>query len=128
MRLPVIATMCLVAAVPALAATPAVKDSAYSAAYWRDVCSGDRPELARGEQERLCGLYLSSFHDAADEYAEAGHRLFCPPDAISAETMRRDFLSYVAELPESAGFLPATRVLVQALMRRYPCADRSSRD
>jgi hypothetical protein len=112
-----------VLAQPALA-QPGVKDAAYSAAYWRDVCSGDRPGLARTEQERMCGLYLSSFHDAADEYADAGHRLFCPPDTMSAETMRRDFLSYVAELPESAEFFPAGRVLVQALMRRYPCTGR----
>ena len=103
------------------AAQSAVRDVTYSAAYWRDVCSGDRPGLARAEQERMCGLYLSSFHDAADEYADAGVKLFCPPDTISAETMRRDFLSYVAELPESAEFFPAGRVLILALKRRYPC-------
>jgi hypothetical protein len=114
---------CLAAAMLAqpTSAQAGVEDAAYSAAYWRDICSGDRPGLARAEQERMCGLYLSSFHDATDEYAEAGLKLFCAPDPIPAETMRRAFLSYVAELPESAEFFPAGRVLILALRRRYPC-------
>src|SRR4051812_47178963 len=103
---------CLAAAMLAqpTSAQAGVGDAAYSAAYWRDICSGDRPGLARAEQERMCGLYLSSFHDATDEYAEAGLKLFCAPDPIPAETMRRAFLSYVAELPESAEFFPPGRV------------------
>jgi Rap1a immunity proteins len=120
MRLPLALITLLAAAVPAAAQT-AVKDVSYSAAYWRDVCSGDRQGLGRLDQQQMCGLYLSSFHDAADEYADAGHRLFCAPEKLSAETMRRAFLAYVAEIPESAEFFPAGRALVLALMRRYPC-------
>ena len=110
----------------ATAATPgaaqsAVRDVTYSAAYWRDVCAGAHSELSRAEQARMCGLYLSSFHDAADEYADAGVKLFCPPGTISAETMRRDFLAYMAELPETEKFFPAGRALMLALMRAYPC-------
>src|SRR5262245_64341223 len=110
----------LLAATPAALAQSAVRDVSHSAAYWRDVCAGQRAGLSRGDQARMCGLYLSSFHDAADEYAEAGHKLFCPPAALSAETMRRDFLAYMAEIPETAEFFPAGRALVQALMRSYP--------
>jgi len=113
----------LTTAAPA-AAHPAVREVAYSAAYWRDVCAGARAGLSRAEQAQMCGLYLSSFHDAADEYADAGHRLFCPPAEISAETMRRDFLAYMAEIPETAEFFPAGRALLQALMRAYPCRAR----
>jgi len=43
------------------------------------------------------------------------------PDTMSAETMRRDFLAYLAELPETAEFFPAGRALLQALMRAHPC-------
>src|SRR5262245_33124820 len=111
----------LLAAMPALAQSP-VKDVSHSAAYWRDVCSGDRQGLSRLDQQKMCELYLSSFHDAADEYADAGHKLFCAPEQLSAETMRRDFLAYVVEIPETAEFFPAGRALVLALMRRYPCA------
>jgi len=40
---------------------------------------------------------------------------------MSAEIMRRDFLAYMAELPETENFFPAGRALLQALMRAYPC-------
>jgi len=110
----------IAAAVPAVAQS-AVRDVTYSAAYWRDVCAGAHTELSRPEQARMCGLYLSSFHDAVDEYADAGLKLFCPPEAMSAETMRRDFLAYMAELPETEKFFPAGRALLQALMRAHPC-------
>ena len=110
----------IAAAVP-VAAQSAVRDVTDSAAYWGDVCAGQRVGFSRAEQASMCGLYLSSFHDATDEYAEAGVKLFCPPDTMSAETMRRDFLAYLAELPETAEFFPAGRALLQALMRAHPC-------
>jgi hypothetical protein len=113
--------LAVLSATAAAAAPAAVRDVTASAAYWRDVCAGQRADLSRAEQADMCGLYLSSFHDAADEYAEAGLKLFCPPETISAETMRRDFLAYMADLPETAEFFPAGRALVQALMRTYPC-------
>jgi hypothetical protein len=109
-----------IATAPA-SAQSAVRDVAFSAAYWRDVCAGQRAGLSRSDQATMCGLYLSSFHDAADEYAEAGLKLFCPPDTMSAETMRRAFLAYMAELPETAEFFPAGRAVLQALMRAHPC-------
>ena len=107
-------------AAPAAAQSP-VRDLTYPAGYWRDVCAGARADLSRAEQMKMCGLYLSSFHDATDEYAEAGLKLFCPPAVMSAEIMRRDFLAYMAELPETEKFFPAGRALLQALMRAYPC-------
>jgi hypothetical protein len=106
----------------AAAARPAPEARAHSAAYWRDMCTGRQHGVARAEQDRLCLLYLSSFHDAVDEYGEAGHKMFCPPDAMSAEAMRRDFLVYMADIPETAEFFSVGRALVLALMRAYPCA------
>ena len=97
------------------------RDVSFSAAYWRDVCAGQRAGISRSDQETMCRVYLSSFHDAADEYADAGHKLFCPPDTISAETMRRDFLAYMADIPDTAEFFSGGRALLQALMRAYPC-------
>jgi len=102
-------------------AQPGAQERVYSAAYWRDVCAGTQIEVSRAEQDRMCRLYLSSFHDATDELGEAGHRLFCPPEALSAETMRRDFLAYMADIPDTAEFFPVGRALLQALMRTYPC-------
>jgi Rap1a immunity proteins len=116
-------TAALMAAAPALAQSP-LRDGFFSAAYWRDVCSGDRAGISRPEQERMCRIYLSSFHDAADEYADAGHKLFCAPETMTAEAMRRAYLSYMAELAETAEFFPAGRALVQALVRAYPCETR----
>jgi len=113
--------LALIAAAVPVAAQSAVRDVTDSAAYWGDVCAGQRVGFSRAEQASMCGLYLSSFHDAADEYAEAGVKLFCPPDTMSAETMRRDFLAYLAELPETAEFFPAGRALLQALMHAHPC-------
>jgi Ssp1 endopeptidase immunity protein Rap1a len=93
----------------------------FSAAYWRDVCGGYRVGLSQVDQKRRCTIYLSSFQDASDEYGEAGVKLFCPPDAVSTETVRRVFLGYVSEFQEAAEFLPAGRALVQALRQAYPC-------
>jgi Ssp1 endopeptidase immunity protein Rap1a len=104
------------------AAGPAPRAKHHSAAYWRDMCTGQQPGVARAEQDRLCLLYLSSFHDAVDEYGEAGHKMFCPPDTMSAEAMRRNFLVYMADIPETAEFFSVGRALVLALMRAYPCA------
>jgi len=103
------------------AARPVSPAGTQSAAYWRDMCTGEQRGIARAEQDRMCLLYLSSFHDAADEYGEAGHKMFCPPDAMSVEAMRRDFLVYVGGLPDSAEFLPVGRAVLLALMRAYPC-------
>jgi hypothetical protein len=116
-------TAALMAVTPALAQSP-LRDGFFSAAYWRDVCSGDRAGISRPEQERMCRIYLSSFHDAADEYADAGHKLFCAPETMTAEAMRRAYLSYMAELAETAEYFPAGRALVQALIRAYPCEGR----
>lgn len=113
----------LMALAPALAQSP-LRDGFFSAAYWRDVCSGDRAGISRPEQERMCRIYLSSFHDAADEYADAGHKLFCAPETMTAEAMRRAYLSYMADLAETAEFFPAGRALLQALIRAYPCESR----
>jgi hypothetical protein len=121
-RLLLPATLIALAAAARLAiAQPAPDERVYSAAYWRDVCAGRQVGVSRAEQGRTCRLYLSSFYDAADEFGEAGHKLFCPPDPISAETMRRDFLAYMADIPETAEFFPVGRALLQALMRTYPC-------
>jgi hypothetical protein len=98
--------------------------ASYSAAFWRDICTGQRAEISRKDQDTLCLIYMSSFHDAIDEYGEAGLKLFCPPGAMSVETMRIVLMGYIAELPESADFLPVGRVLVQALVRAYPCKNR----
>jgi len=103
------------------AAGPAPEARARSAAYWRDMCSGQQQGVARAEQDRMCLLYLSSFHDAVDEYGEAGHRMFCPPDTMSAEAMRRDFLVYMADIHETAEYFPVGRALLLALMRAHPC-------
>ena len=116
-------TATLMAMPPALAQSP-LRDGFFSAAYWRDVCSGDRAGISRPEQERMCRVYLSSFHDAADEYADAGHKLFCAPETMTAEAMRRAYLSYMADLAETAEFFPAGRALLQALIRAYPCESR----
>jgi hypothetical protein len=112
---------CAAMAIPAFA-QPAGKDRIHSAAFWRDVCTGQRPEIARRDQTTLCTTYLSSFHDASDEYKEAGLRLFCPPEAMSLETMRHVFLTYLADFDGSVEFLPAGRAVLQSLMRAYPCA------
>src|SRR5262245_26183966 len=97
------------------------RQSSYSAAFLRDICTGQRAGINPKEQDKLCRFYLSSFHDAIDEYGEAGVKLFCPAGAMSVETMRGILIGYIADLPESADFLPGGRVLVQALARAYPC-------
>ena len=119
MRLGILLAL-VIATVPA-SGQSAVRDVTFSAAYWRDVCAGQRAGLSHAEQATMCGLYLSSFHDAADEYAEAGLKLFCPPDTMSAETMRRAFLAYMAQLRETVEFFPAGRAVLHALMRAHPC-------
>ncbi|MFL5085379.1 MAG: Rap1a/Tai family immunity protein [Xanthobacteraceae bacterium] len=111
----------LIVAVAAAAAGPAPQARARSAAYWRDMCTGQQIGIPRAEQDRMCLLYLSSFHDAVDEYREAGYKIFCPPDTMSAEGMRRDFLVYMADIHETAEFFPAGRALLLALMRAHPC-------
>jgi hypothetical protein len=103
---------------------PRLKDISYSAAFWFDVCTGQRSDATRQEQDALCFVYLSSFVEATDEYGDAGFRLFCPPDALPLESLRRLFIAYTAELPDSAAYLPGGRVMVQALMRAYPCGLR----
>jgi hypothetical protein len=107
-------------AIPAVA-QPIGKERTHSAAFWRDVCTGQRADMARSDQHAWCATYLSSFHDASDEYNQAGTRLFCPPDAMSLETTRRIFVSYLDEFAEAAEFLPAGRAVLQSLMRAYPC-------
>jgi Rap1a immunity proteins len=113
-------SLTLMAAVAAAGSAPQAR--AHSAAYWRDMCSGQQIGIAGAEQDRLCRLYLSSFHDAVDEYGEAGHKMFCAPDTFSAEAMRRDFLVYMADIHERAEFFSAGRAVLLALMRAYPCA------
>jgi Rap1a immunity proteins len=110
-----------IALIVAAAAGPAPQARARSAAYWRDMCTGQQIGIPRAEQDRMCLLYLSSFHDAVDEYREAGYKIFCPPDTMSAEGMRRDFLVYMADIHETAEFFPAGRALLLALMRAHPC-------
>jgi hypothetical protein len=99
------------------------RTASYSAAFLRDICTGQRAGIGAKDQDTLCLLYLSSFHDAIDEYGEAGLKLFCPSDAMSVEAMRTALMGYIADLPESADFLPGGRILVQALARAYPCKD-----
>ncbi len=99
------------------------RTASYSAAFLRDICTGQRAGISPKDQDTLCLSYLSSFHDAIDEYGEAGFRLFCPSDAMSVEAMRAALMGYIADLPESADFLPGGRILVQALARAYPCKD-----
>jgi Rap1a immunity proteins len=117
----VVTFIALILTVAAAAAGPAPQARAHSAAYWRDMCSGQQFGVARAEQDRLCLLYLSSFHDAVDEYGEAGHKMFCPPDTMSAEAMRRDFLVYMADIHETAEFFSVGRAVLLALMRAHPC-------
>lgn len=102
-------------------AQPISRTASYSAAFLRDICTGQRAGISPKDQDALCLFYLSSFHDAVDEYGEAGFKLFCPSEAMSAETIRAVLMGYIADLPESADFLPGGRVLVQALARAYPC-------
>jgi len=111
------------AMLPSMAATSAQIpfEPVSSAAYLRDLCSGVRPGLSQSDQIRRCSIYLSSFQDVSDEYREAGTRLFCPPEVMSTETVRRVFLEYVIEPDGAAEFLPAGRALVQALRQVYPC-------
>jgi hypothetical protein len=97
------------------------RTASYSAAFLRDICTGQRVGISPKDQDTLCLLYLSSFHDAIDEYGEAGLKLFCPSDAMSVDAMRTALMGYIADLPESADFLPGGRILVQALARAYPC-------
>jgi hypothetical protein len=97
------------------------RTASYSAAFLRDICTGQRAGISPKDQDTLCLSYLSSFHDAVDEYGEAGFRLFCPSEAMSVEAIRTVLVGYIADLPESADFLPGGRVLVQALARAYPC-------
>ena len=111
-------------AADAASGRPRLKDISYSAAFWFDVCSGQRSDATRQEQDALCFVYLSSFVEATDEYGEAGLKLFCPPDALPLETLRRLFIAYATELPDSATYLSGGRLMVQALMRAYPCAAR----
>lgn len=116
-----LAFMAMAATVDPAVAQPINQKASYSAAFWRDICTGQRAEISPKDQDTLCLIYMSSFHDAIDEYREAGLKLFCPPDAMSVETMRIVLMGYISELPESADFLPVGRVLVQALVRAYPC-------
>ena len=111
----------VLAAATAAAPAQAEREPLVSAAYWRDVCDGSRPGISHADQKQRCSIYLSSFQDVVDEYAEAGIRLFCAPDAMSTETVRRVFLRYVSEFEDAADFLPAGRTLVQALRQAYPC-------
>lgn len=97
------------------------RTASYSAAFLRDICTGQRVGLSPKDQDALCLFYLSSFQDAIDEYGDAGFKLFCPSDAMSVEAMRTALMGYIADLPESADFLPGGRILVQALARAYPC-------
>ena len=97
------------------------RTASYSAAFLRDICTGQRAGISPKDQDTLCISYLSSFHDAVDEYGEAGFKLFCPSEAMSVEAIRTVLMRYIADLPESADFLPGGRVLVQALARAYPC-------
>jgi hypothetical protein len=106
------------------AAAPRLKDISYSAAFVYEICTGQRRDASRQEQESLCWVYLSSFVETTDEYSQAGFKLFCAPDALPLEALRRVFLTYTAELPDAAEYLPGGRVMVQALMRAYPCAAR----
>jgi len=111
----------LIVAAAAAAARPAPQARAHSAAYWRDMCAGQQIGIPGAEQDRMCLLYLSSFHDAVDEYGEAGYKIFCPPDTMSAEGMRRDFLVYMADIHDTAEFFSAGRALLLALIRAHPC-------
>lgn len=97
------------------------RTASYSAAFLRDICTGQRVGISPKDQDMLCLFYLSSFQDAIDEYGDAGFKLFCPSDAMSVEAMRTALMGYIADLPESADFLPGGRILVQALARAYPC-------
>jgi hypothetical protein len=116
--------LCTRTAADAAPAQPRLKDISYSAAFWYEICTGQRRDATRQEQDALCFVYLSSFVETADEYGEAGLKLFCPPGDLPLETVRRLFIGYAAELPESAAYLPGGRVMVQALMRAYPCGAR----
>ena len=115
------------ALLPSIAATSAQLpfEPASSAAYLRDLCSAKRPGMSQSDQIRRCSIYLSSFQDASDEYREAGTELFCPPEAVSTETVRRVFLEYVIEPEGAAELMPAGRALVQALRQVYPCTLRN---
>jgi hypothetical protein len=106
------------------AAAPRLKDISYSAAFVYEICTGQRRDASRQEQESLCWVYLSSFVETSDEFSQAGFRLFCTPDTLPLEALRRVFLTYAAELPDAAEYLPGGRVMVQALMRAYPCGTR----
>jgi Rap1a immunity proteins len=99
------------------------RKATYSAAFLRDICTGQRAGISPTDQDTMCLFYLSSFHDAVDEYGEAGLKLFCPSAAMSVDAMRTALMGYIADLPESADFLPGGRVLVQALARAYPCTN-----
>jgi len=120
----IVALLCLLHALAHGAARPPLRDVNHSAAYWYEICTGQRIDVSGKEQEALCQIYLSSFYEATDEYGQAGLRLFCPPDALPVEAMRRVFVAYTTELPDSAAFLPVGRVVLQALMQAYPCAQR----
>jgi hypothetical protein len=119
-----LALLCLWHAPTHAAARPPLQDVNYSAAYWYDICTGQRTDVSGKHQEALCQVYLSSFYEATDEYGQAGLRLFCPPDALPVEAVRRVFVAYTTELPDSAAFLPVGRVMLQALMQAYPCVAR----
>jgi hypothetical protein len=99
------------------------RKASFSAAFLRDICTGQRAGISPKDQDTMCLFYLSSFHDAIDEYGEAGFKLFCPSETMSVEAIRTVLMGYVADLPESADFLPGGRVLVQALARAYPCTN-----
>ena len=97
------------------------RKASYSAAFLRDICTAQRIGISPKDQDTLCLSYLSSFQDAIDEYGEAGFKLFCPSETMSVEAIRTVLMDYIADLPESADFLPGGRVLVQALARAHPC-------
>ena len=114
---------CIIATLltPAASAQSMARETVHSAAFWRDICTGSGSRLSRYRQNSMPPLTCHPFTPPATSTAKRD-LLFCPPDTISTETVRRIFLGYLAGLPDAADFLPADAPS-QALRHAYPCSE-----
>lgn len=89
-----------------------------SAASLQDRCNSSAPGLVS-----YCFAYITGVHDTVQAY-ETWLRIreFCPPITSSQSDMRRAFLAYLKDHPDS-GSGEAASVIVLALKDQFPCVE-----